>query len=111
MAERAEMRRGDIVLANLGSPKGHEAGFVRPVLILSAERFHRTGLAVAIPITRAKRDYPTHVEINAPLPETSYAQCEHLRSLSTNRIIKAVGQADPVAMLQVELKIREFLGL
>ncbi|MDR1427348.1 MAG: type II toxin-antitoxin system PemK/MazF family toxin [Bifidobacteriaceae bacterium] len=105
------MKRGDVVLADLGQPVGHEAGFLRPLLILSTERFHRVGLGVGVPITRTKRGYPTHVEIREPLPETGYAQCEHIRSLSTERILKVLGQADPLAVLRIEAIVRECLQL
>ena len=105
------MRRGEIVMADLGHPSGHEAGFIRPALVLTGERFNRSGLFAGAPITRVRRGYPTHVEIEGPLPEVSYIQCEHLRTISAGRVIRSLGQVDPVALSRVEQIVRELLEL
>ncbi|MDR0594166.1 MAG: type II toxin-antitoxin system PemK/MazF family toxin [Bifidobacteriaceae bacterium] len=105
------MRRGEVVLVDFGHPAGHEAGFVRPALVLTGERFNRSGLFAAVPITRTRRGYPTHVEIESPLRQVSHVQCEHLRTISADRVIRSLGQAEPAVLARVEQIVSEFLEL
>jgi mRNA interferase MazF len=58
------LRRGDIYYCELGEPLGHEQGWSRPVLIVSAEQTLEYGFPVVLPITRTRTGYPTHIEID-----------------------------------------------
>ncbi len=92
MKRPAAPRRGDIWLADLGEPIGHEQGFRRPVIVISANNLNQgpSGRVIAVPLTRTRRGLPAHVEIEpgvSGLTETSYATVEDLRSISVERLI------------------------
>ncbi|MGH3738545.1 MAG: type II toxin-antitoxin system PemK/MazF family toxin [Micromonosporaceae bacterium] len=105
------MRRGDIYLCDFGTPIGHEQGFRRPALIVSHDEMTRYGLPIVLPVTRTRRGYPTHVELDGVLPVTSYVQCEQIRTISTERLVRKVATLDGVTLGQVELVLRRILRL
>jgi mRNA interferase MazF len=100
------VRPGEIHLTDFGSPLGHEAGFHRPAVVVSPEALNTHGICIVLPITRTKRGYPTHVELGGSLPVMSYVQCELIRAISTDRLIRQVGAVDDVD----RAKIRVILG-
>lgn len=92
---------GDVIRVDLGVPVGSEAGFVRPAVVVSARDWldHTPSSIFAVPLTTTKRNYPSNVEV-APdafngLIETSYAQVELLRSISSERVIEISGNTGP----------------
>jgi mRNA interferase MazF len=107
------VRRGDIYLCDLGQPVGHEQGFDRPVLLISVDQFHRSGLAVVAPLTRTKRPLPTVIEIEgAGLEATSYVQVDQIRTVSQKRMApRPLGACDPITMMRVERALIRLLGL
>lgn len=107
-------RRGEIWLADFGDPIGHQAGSARSALVVSDDRANQRGLVIACPITRTKRGYPTHVEIepgNSGLDETSYLQGEQVRTMSTARLLHRLGHADVTAVHGIERVLRLLLRL
>lgn len=105
------MNRGDIVLCDFGDPIGHEPAFQRPALVVSPEAFNRHGTPIVAPITKTRRGYPTHVELDGPLPVISYVQCELVRAVSDQRVIRSLGRADEVALSQVAVILRRIMSL
>lgn len=110
------MRRGEIHLADLGDPIGLEEAFVRPVLVVSAQPWldSRPPVVHVVPLTRTRRDAPTHVEIepgSSGLAATSYAKCEDLRAVSVQRLERRFGNVEDVTLLRVETIVRRVLGL
>jgi mRNA interferase MazF len=106
------VNRGEIYLCHLDAePRGHEAGFTRPVLVVSEAGLNRHGLAVVAAITSKRRGYATHIELDGVLPVTSYIQCEQLRTVATERLVKLLGWVDPATMAKVEAVARRLLGL
>ncbi len=110
------MRRGDLYLADLGDPVGHEQALVRPVLILSAQPWldSRPPVVTVVPLTRTRRDAPTHVEVEpgpSGLVVTSYVKCEDLRAISPSRLSRRFGAIEEFALLRVEMITRRLLGL
>jgi mRNA interferase MazF len=101
-------------LVDLGQPIGHEAGAARPGLVVSDDPANTHGLVVMCPITRARRGYPTHVEIErsgSGLEVTSYVQTEHIRTVSTWRLTHRLGTVDLAALSSVERSLRFLLRL
>jgi len=89
-------KRGDVWVADLGEPIGHEQGHIRPAIIMSADHLNasRLGLVIAVPLTRTRRISATHIEVEpgaSGLSEISYAKVEDVRSLSTDRLIRRRG--------------------
>jgi mRNA interferase MazF len=97
---------------DLGDPVGSEQAFMRPLLILSPESFAAAAqLVTALPITTAKKPYPTRVELDGTLDETSYVQVEQIRTLSTRRLIRYVTDIAPVDLAAVDDTLTLFLQL
>jgi mRNA interferase MazF len=85
-------------LVDFGESIGHEQGYRRPAVVLSADRLNasRAGLVIVVPITTSRRDLPSHVEIEpggSGLTQTSYAKVEDLKSVSTARLVRRLGTA------------------
>jgi mRNA interferase MazF len=59
-----EARRGELWTVDLGWPIGHEHGFQRPALVVSADdwNIHASVLTV-LPLTKTRNGFPTRVEI------------------------------------------------
>ncbi|MEU4364858.1 type II toxin-antitoxin system PemK/MazF family toxin [Promicromonospora sp. NPDC023987] len=66
------------------------------------------GLPIVAPISRTKLDYPTHVELDGVLPVACYIQCEQIRVVSAERLVRKVGGVD---MIRVETIVRRLLAL
>jgi len=106
-----EYRRGEIYLCDFGDPVGHEPGYRRAAMILSATAVNRHGLCVVIPITSKHHGYPTHVQLDDALPVLSFLQCELLGTVSTDRLTRRVGRIGSPQMAQVEKIVRRLLVL
>lgn len=104
---------GDLVELDLGAPAGHEAGLRRPAVVVTAERVLRGEPKVVqvVPLTRAIRPSGTEVVIDPDdvnrLASRSSAQCQHVRSVATTRIIRRTGSVGPVVLVE----LRETLAL
>ena len=105
------MNRGDIILCDFGDPMGHEPGFRHPALVISPTMINQHGVLIVVPITKTRRGYPTHVELEGVLPVTSYAQCELVRSVSSQRVVRSLARADEAIMWQVSTVLRRILEL
>lgn len=104
---------GDIVVLDLGIPSGREAGFKRPVVVITAQRLLDASPSVVqiVPLTSAIRDYDSEVTIDPTntngLTVRSAAQCQQIRAMSVGRLEGVVGNAGSVDLT----RIRETLGL
>ncbi len=104
---------GDVVLLDLGTPRGSEAGLERPAIVVTAGRILRGGPTVVqvVPLTRTLRASGVEVRIQPDaansLSDESSAQCQHVRSVATTRILERTGNVGPVALAE----IRETLAL
>ena len=112
----SEASRGDIWLVNLNPTAWREQAGTRPALVVSVNIFNHGAaeLVVVIPITSKPKGIPLHVEINPPeggLSMTSYAKCEDVRSISTSRLMRRLGNVTPSTIDAVEDRLRVLLGL
>ncbi|NYH53814.1 MULTISPECIES: type II toxin-antitoxin system PemK/MazF family toxin [Nocardiopsis] len=110
------MRRGEIYMADLGDPIGHEQALRRPVLVVSAQPWldSRPPVVTALPLTRTHRRSPTHVEVEpgaSGLKETSYVKCEDLRAVSPLRLERRFGAVDELVLLRTDTILRRLLAL
>jgi mRNA interferase MazF len=119
------IRRGDVLLAELGPVVGREQSGRRPVLIVSSDAMHRRDLVVmGIPGTGAERilhDYPINVRVTAA--ETGLAKdtvflCFQMRALDpgrfldpTNRRLRRLGRLPPRRMAEIDAALRLVLAL
>ena len=111
-------RRGEIWRISLDPVAGHEQAGDRPALIVSDDRLNASaaGLVVVVPLTRTRRNVPSHVEIRpheGGVRGTSYAMCEQVRAVSIERLRQGPWGAPISADLmgEVERRLRLLLGL
>lgn len=104
-------RRGQIFNGDLGNPIGHEQAHVRPLLVISGDRFSATGLVTVLPVTTTHRPYPTRVELDGVLDEVCYVQVEQIRTISTKRLLNYLADVGPVDLAKVERVVALFLEL
>lgn len=107
----SDPKRMEIWWANLEPTKGDEIQSrkgLRPVLIVSSDRYRSLALKLVIPLTKWKnhfKDKYYHVRIDKDninnLRETSSASSLHLRSISVDRLKSFMGRVTVDIMEQV----------
>lgn len=112
----ARPSRGDVWLVGLDPPVGHEQGGTRPAVIVSADGLNhgRSGMTIALPITSVRKGVPFHVEVQPPeggLDRTSYVKCEDIRAISTERLIRRLGNMHPDSLNTIADRMRALLDL
>lgn len=110
--------RGEIWLADFDPTRGHEQGRSRPALVISTNDFNNgpAGLVVVVPLTtRERARIPLRVQIDPPdggVRETSWALCEAVRSISTERLMgERWGVVSARTLATVEHRLRALLEL
>lgn len=108
---------GDVVDLDLGQPRGHEAGYVHPAVLVTAQRILDADPSVVhvVPLTSTLRGF--HSEIVIPPDERnglevpSAAQCQHLRAVSPARVHATRGNVGPAVLAQVRETVAVLLDL
>lgn len=93
-------------MVDFGTPIGHEQGNRRPAVVVSADRMNssRAGLVIVVPMTRTRRDLPSHIEVEpaeSGLREVSYAKCEDVKSVSIERLVHRIGRAPQAELSRI----------
>lgn len=104
------MRAGDILRCDLGTPTRGEAGFLRPVVVVTADEVLEFGQhAVAVvPCTTARRGWLSEVAV----AEFGVAQCHLVTTISVDRIVGVTGSnVGPVALQQIRELLADLLGI
>ena len=95
-----DIRRYDIVQADLGQVIGSEQGGIRPVLIIQNDvgnKHSPTVIAAAITSQIGKNKLPTHIEIgsqNNGLKADSVVLTEQIRTIDKSRLKEKIGHID-----------------
>jgi mRNA interferase MazF len=99
-------RKGDLIALTFDPPSGHEQRGRRPALVVSNDLFNRhTGLCIACPITRTRRDYPFHVSIPEGQDVTGFVMVEQVKAIDfRSRNARRIGKA-PAEVLEETLSI------
>jgi mRNA interferase MazF len=91
--------QGDIWWADLGDPRGSEAGFRRPVVVVQGDAFNQSAIAtvVAVPLTSTLRwaDAPGNVRLSARstgLSRDSVANVSQIGALDRTVLTERVGK-------------------
>lgn len=108
--------RGEIWYCDFDPTRGHEQAMKRPALVVSTNAFNKgpADLVIVLPITSTARGITTHVKVSKPeggVKHDSYILCEHLRSVSKERLTKRWGAVAPATLANVERCIRILLEL
>ena len=105
-SKKSSPLQGEIWLFDPDPVKGNEIGKkVRPALIVSCNLLNKgpSGLVIVVPITSKDKRIPSHIRIDPPqggVKLTSFAMCEHVRSISKDRLIKKVGKVQSFPLLK-----------
>ncbi|MDX2545472.1 type II toxin-antitoxin system PemK/MazF family toxin [Streptomyces sp. WI04-05B] len=115
------MKRGDIYLVDYEPARGSETNKARPAVVVSNDAANaavaRTGLGVVtlVPLTsNTSRVYPFQVLLSAEecgLPKDSKVQCEQLRALAPERLLRAIGSVPRQRMAEIDVALRRHLAL
>lgn len=108
--------RGDVWLVDFGTPAGREQAGRRPAVVVSADALNEgpAGVVIVVPLTTARRGIPSHVEIDretSGLGEVSYAKCEDVKSISSERLVAHLGRVDPDAVFAMTRALRFLLEI
>jgi mRNA interferase MazF len=108
--------RGELWWIDFNPTRGREQTGMRPGLVVSADRFNRcpAGLAVVVPVTTRDRPLPFRVAIEPPeggVKRRSFAICEGVRSVSTDRLTRRTGAVSDGTMDRVSERLRLLLDL
>lgn len=106
--------RGEIRWADLPEAREHEQAGPRPILVLSHDLFNqRSGTVIAMAITSQpqRAGYP----LTWPVPpgllgRSSWVKVSQLRTLSSQRLGKAVGRLDDDQVSEVVSALLELVG-
>lgn len=108
---------GDVVDLDLGAPEGREAGFRHPAVVVTAQRILDVSPSVihVVPLTSTIRRFHSEIvlapdELNG-LEVESAAQCQHVRSVSTHRILRVRGNVGAEALAQIRETIAVLLDI
>ena len=106
----------ELWLVDFGDPYPGEASARRPALVVGPpDTFGPTfPFVIVTPLTNARRGLSLHVEVEANadtgLNETSYIQCELIRSINRNRLVHPLGGIDSDVGAQVTDIIKTLLN-
>lgn len=108
--------RGDVWLVDFGEPVGREQAGRRPAVVVSADALNEgpAGVVVVVPLTTAHRGLPSHIEIDpetSGLGEVSYAKCEDVKSISSERFVAHLGRVGPDVLFAMGRALRFLLEL
>ena len=108
--------RAEVYDVDLGQPIGHEPGFRRPAVVVSANVLHNGAgeLVAVVPITSTRYKLRSHIELepgSTGLDHVSYARCDQLRFVSTQRVVESRGYASHDAMSEIDRALRFVLDL
>ena len=111
------IKRGDIIYADLSPVVGSEQGGVRPVLIIQNDvgnKYSPTVIAAAITSQINKAKLPTHIEIDAEefgLQRDSVILLEQIRTIDKKRLRERIGSLDDELMVKINEAVAISLGL
>jgi len=112
-----EIKRGDIIIANLEPVVGSEQGRIRPVLIVQNNILNKySPTTIAVPITSKiyTKEFPTNVfisKMDSGLDKDSTILLNQIRAIDKARLMKKIGSLDFQLMSKVDLAIKVSLGL
>lgn len=115
------MRRGEIVVVDLGAARGSQAANRRPAIVVSSEGANRAatagrrGVVTIVPLTtNTARVYSFQLALPASesgLGQDSKVQVEQVRAVDVSRISRSVGQLPTALVTELDDRLRLHLAL
>jgi mRNA interferase MazF len=108
--------RGEIYDVDLGRPVGHEPAFARPAVVVSSDLLNNSAgnLPIVVPIGSTSYGLRSHVEIQpgpSGLDRLSYARCDQVRVISTERLVSRRGVTALPEIRAIDRALRFILDL
>ena len=106
----------DLWLVDFGTPSPSEPASRRPALVIGPPDTFGSNFPFVIvtPLTTTARALSLHVEVEATtatgLDDTSYVQCELIRSVNRNRLVHQLGSVDSEVSHRVATVIKTLLN-
>jgi mRNA interferase MazF len=108
---------GDVQLADLGEPRGSEAGFARPVVLVTAQVIldQAPSVVQVDPLSSRIRGWRSEVTVgpdeNNGLEAVSAAQCQHVRAIAVERLAEPIGNVGTQTLIQIREILADLLDL
>ncbi len=108
--------RGEVYDVDLGQPVGHEPAFRRPAVVVSVDILNNGPgrLVVVVPVTSTPYGLRSHVEVEtgrSGLEHISYARCDQLRVIATDRLSTRRGMVALDELRAIDQALRFVLDL
>lgn len=106
----------EIWIVNFGAPFPGEPAKHRPALVIGPSEAFGQGVPFVIvtPLTTVHLGLALHVEVEANartgLDDTSYVQCELIRSINRDRLVHRIGSVGPEISSKVATVIKSLLN-
>jgi mRNA interferase MazF len=105
---------GDIWLSRLDPVEGREQAGIRPVLVISGNRYNAlpSNLVIILPITSRDRNIAFHLRVSPPeggLRTVSYVLADQPRAVSTSRLMERWGTVTRHTLQEARDLVRMFL--
>lgn len=103
-------------LTDFGDPYPGESASFRPALVVGPPDTFGPSFpfVIVVPVTTVRRGLSLHVEVeptsSSGLTDTSYVQCELVRSINRKRLVRRLGVVDHVAQRGVTEILRTLLN-
>lgn len=111
----SDLLRGSVAWADLAPTRGREQSGRRPALVVASSGYLSvvTTLAIVLPVTTVDRGRPNHVPLHGRtgLGRPSWAMTEQPRTITRDRLGEVVGLVDDETLRDVDVWLRDFLGL
>ncbi len=107
---------GDLWLVDFGEPHPAEPASHRPALVIGPPDVFgpRFPFVIVTPLTTTRQGLSLHIEVEGSaatgLDETSYVQCELIRSVNRRRLIHRLGEVDLATRDRVSTVLKALLG-
>lgn len=112
------MNRSEVWLINLDPTIGAEIKKTRPAILVNNDSLGKLPLRIIVPLTDWKERYSTAdwmVEIEQDslngLTKDSSADCFQVRSVSTKRFVKKIGNVSLIQMNQIGISLAKVLKI
>ena len=112
MTEPVQVKRGDVVLVDLGAKIGQEQQGIRPCLVVQNDKgnkFSPTTIVVPLTTRLTRNDLPTHMGFQGRYK--SVLMFEQIVTIDKRRIIKGLDHVSPAQMKDVDKTIKISLGV
>ncbi|MQA85427.1 MAG: type II toxin-antitoxin system PemK/MazF family toxin [Streptosporangiales bacterium] len=95
--QQVRVATGQVWLVTLDPAVANEQRDTRPCIVVSTDRFNALPIrhAIVVPLTTRERGLPHHIPVadDGGLSRHSWAMCEAVRAVSTERFSRLVGTA------------------